>query len=425
MVWEQLDSAIARDAEPDELLAIFGQDPAGANERGRSTFAGLQDAMDEAWRARLRAADQLVQEDRFAEAQVAFETLASWFPERANFVARAAAAGEWQKQMEIGEPWTEPVLHLFIHSLIIRPELAFDGDYQDVGYREYMITRLEFTRMLDQMLDRHFVLVDIRDLYEVDEDGNVTQRHPNVPHGKTPFVFSIDDVSYYEYMEGNGFAERLQIDDDLNVATVVVQDDGSEVVTLDGDAMPILDQFVLDHPQFSLGGAKGILAVTGYEGVFGWDFSRDQVDHPDFERRRATAGEIADRLSETGWAFASHSYTHGNWIASPASSFGRFRFDADNWEAEIAPVLGGTDIYISPFGYWLSDSNPRFDYLMDEKGFNVFAPISDGLLTEFHDKGVIMHRLAVDGYMLREAPERLAPWFDAGTVIDEARGLGE
>jgi len=302
--WAELDAAIARNAEPEELLWIFAQDPQAVDQRGRNTFAGLQDAMDEQWPERLRAADQLVQEDRFVEAQVAFDELAAWFPDRSDFAARAVAAEEWQTQIEVGEPWTEPVLHLFIHSLIIRPELAFDGDYQDTGYREYMITRLEFTRMLDQMLDRDFVLVDIRDLYDAGEDGSVTQQYPLVPPGKTPFVFSIDDVSYYEYMEGNGFAERLEIDADLNVATVVIQDDGSELVTLDGDAMPILDQFVLDNPEFSLGGAKGILAVTGYEGVFGWDFSRDQRDHPDYERNQTAAAEISERLRETGWSFA-------------------------------------------------------------------------------------------------------------------------
>jgi len=62
---------------------------------------------------------------------------------------------------------------------------------------------------------------------------------------------------------------------------------------------------------------------------------------------------------------------------------------------------------------------------MDDKEFNVFAPISDGLRTEFHDNGVIMHRLAVDGYMLRDAPARLEPWFDPYEVIDEARGLSD
>lgn len=34
--------------------------------------------------------------------------------------------------------------------------------------------------------------------------------------------------------------------------------------------MPILNKFVKEHPDFSLNGEKGVVALTGYEGVLGY-----------------------------------------------------------------------------------------------------------------------------------------------------------
>ena len=35
-----------------------------------------------------------------------------------------------------------------------------------------------------------------------------------LPEGKKPFVMSQDDVCYYEYMDGDGFASRMIIGED-------------------------------------------------------------------------------------------------------------------------------------------------------------------------------------------------------------------
>ena len=42
------------------------------------------------------------------------------------------------------------------------------------------------------------------------------------------------------------------------------------VVTGDYDVVPILDSFIKEHPDFSYHGRKGILAMTGYDGVLGY-----------------------------------------------------------------------------------------------------------------------------------------------------------
>ena len=46
-------------------------------------------------------------------------------------------------------------------------------------------------------------------------------------------------------------------------------DDGT-VVTGSFDLVPLLEDFIAEHPDFSYKGARAVLAFTGYQGVLGY-----------------------------------------------------------------------------------------------------------------------------------------------------------
>ena len=48
-----------------------------------------------------------------------------------------------------------------------------------------------------------------------------------------------------------------------------IEDDG-RVSVGDYDMVPLIDRFVEKHPDFSYRGAKGIVALTGYNGILGY-----------------------------------------------------------------------------------------------------------------------------------------------------------
>lgn len=102
------------------------------------------------------------------------------------------------------------------------------------------------------------------------------------------------------YMDGDGFATKLVVDDEGKVRNEYVEDDGSISVG-DYDMVPLIDRFVEKHPDFSYRGAKGIVALTGYNGILGYrtdqsyetrpdDLDQNKVDwldsHPDFALRK-------------------------------------------------------------------------------------------------------------------------------------------
>src|SRR5205814_1329053 len=81
--------------------------------------------------------------------------------------------------------WTGPVEHLFFHTLVLHPELAFTPN-DAAGFADYFVTAAEFRRIVDQMYANRWTLVDIHRAI----DGTV-----RVPAGRKPFVLSVDDVN--------------------------------------------------------------------------------------------------------------------------------------------------------------------------------------------------------------------------------------
>ena len=127
-------------------------------------------------------------------------------------LSQAIASYQEQKDACIDYP-LEEITHVFFHTLVVDPEKAFDGDTKTAGYNQVMTTVDEFRRIIQSMYDRGYVLVSPHDMASLDENGVMQRRSILVPEGKIPFVLSQDDVSYYHYMDGDGFATRLVLDE--------------------------------------------------------------------------------------------------------------------------------------------------------------------------------------------------------------------
>ena len=136
----------------------------------------------------------------------------------------------------------DQIPHVFFHTLIADDALAFDGDLDEAGYNQVMTTISEFNSIIEQMYSRGYVMVSLHDLADVRDDGSVGKKELRLPEGKTPFVLSQDDVSYYHYMVGDGFASRLIVDESGLVKNTYVEDDGSISIG-DYDMVPLIDRF--------------------------------------------------------------------------------------------------------------------------------------------------------------------------------------
>lgn len=137
----------------------------------------------------------------------------------------------------------EEVTHVFYHTLIKDPAKSFDGDYKEGDYNQVMTTIDEFNKITQTMYDKGYVMVSIKDMAIADENGNITPGEILLPPGKIPFVLSQDDVCYYHYMDGDGYATKLVVDAEGKVRNEYVEDDGTVSVG-DYDMVPLIDRFV-------------------------------------------------------------------------------------------------------------------------------------------------------------------------------------
>ena len=332
----------------------------------------------------------------------------------------------------------EKVTHVFYHSLIKDTSKAFDGDYKTADYNQVMTTIDEFQKITQIMYEKGYVMVSVYDMAKANEDGSISRGEILLPPGKIPFVLSQDDLCYYHYMDGDGYATKLIVDEEGKVRNEYVEDDGSISVG-DYDMVPLIDRFVEEHPDFSYRGAKGIIALTGYNGILGYrtdesyqtrpdDLDQNKVDwlnaHPDFdlEKERAGAKKVADAMKANGWLFASHTWGHQT-IAD--ISLDRLERDTKKFQNNVDPLIGGTDIIIFAFGTDLSDyadySGEKFDYLKSQ-GYNYFCNVdSSQYFVQIRDNYFRMGRRNLDGYRMYYNPDMISDLFPVADVWDSSR----
>ncbi len=312
--------------------------------------------------------------------------------------------------------------HIFFHSLVADPKKAFDGDGRSKGYNMYMATIKEFNKIIEKLYADGYVLVNMSDLTKriKNEDGSSYEAAElYLRNGKKPFVLSIDDVSYYAYMDGDGFANRIIIDGNGKSACEMKTADGT-ITTGDYDIVPILDRFVEEHPDFSYRGAKGLIALTGYEGILG--YRTNDKKSPTYKADRKTAKQVADALKAEGWEFGSHSWGHKN---MQTESLELLKRDTKRWMDEVEPLIGKTDVYVFPFGSDIEHTVGLYTsdkyHFLKQQGFTVFLNVYSKPWMQIRKDYVRMGRRPIDGQAMLQFPERLKDLFNPAEVIDPDR----
>lgn len=348
------------------------------------------------------------------------------------------------------------VTHVFFHSLIVDPKRGFSLTNSDrwnkatPGFCQWMTTCYEFDKMMEQMYENDFVLVSLYDMINITDDSDgveyVEGKNIYLPEGKKPFVLSVDDVSYYHSYDDRGCASKMIVDDDGNPTCEYITADG-ETLTGAYDCVPRLDKFIEKHPDFSYKGAKGTIALTGYNGILGYrtdpayrdkdedNLLEDQIAwlkaNPDFDwdKECAEARKVADAIKDDGWTFASHTWGH---IRIGDSELDRIKTDNEKWKEGVEPLVGNTDIIIFAHGQDLAawdeeySETEKFRYLKGQ-GYTIFCNVdgSTKYFVQIGDEYLRMGRRNLDGIRLWRAiyggSDLLSDLFDPSTVIDPDR----
>jgi len=315
----------------------------------------------------------------------------------------------YQNQMNALAPYTKAVPILYFHTLISDPKIAFGKtSHSPADYKQRYVTTYEFKKIIEQMLARGYVIVNFDDVY-ANVNGTLVRKELKLPAGKLPFILTEDEIAYSDPMPLDGFARGLILDNGEITARVLTTD--GIVKSSDAELVPIIEAFIKEHPEFSYRGARGVLSATGFAGTLGFRLSN--------KTEIADAKAVAAALKEKGWVFSCTSYYEYEDTYSTSPSPSKINTDLTLWNTRIKPILGNTQLFVSPYGNMLTGANLL---AIKNFGYNVFFTSDNTTNVTTNNGMLIVSRIGITGDSFKtNAAYFNANFFNVSEIIDPAR----
>ena len=350
----------------------------------------------------------------------------------------AGRRDDYTAAMEALVVWDDPskVVNLSFQLLIADVDRAVDHAVYSYSFNKNFVTTGEFSQILQQLYENDYILVSMDDII-TEENGIYNAKPLRLPAGKKPLMLTQTNVNYNIYLidsdgdklpdkNGGGFASKMVLDSAGNITCEMVDRNG-QTVTGAFDMVPILENFLLDHPDFSYRGARAVLALTGYNGLFGYRTNAEALEEfgqAAYDEAVAGAKQIAEKLRTLGYDFACYTYEN---IPYGTSSVQQIKADLSGWRSEVVPILGTTDMLVYAQLTDIADdmrySGDKYN-LLHENGFRYYL----GFCNQTHpwvyiqDSYVRQGRLLVTGASLAHHADWFNGMFDAASILDPARG---
>lgn len=338
--------------------------------------------------------------------------------------------------------WEDPnqIPNLSFQLLVADSDRGFSHDTYGYSINRNFITTTEFSKILLQLYENGYILVDLDDFVvtETALDGTTTYKAKPLylPKGKKPIMLTQTNVNYNYYLidsdgdkipdaNGTGIASKLLWNG--NTFSNEMVDSNGQIVTGAFDLVPILESFIAKHPGFSYRGARAILALTGYNGLFGYRTHPSAANYfGDSSYRQAIqdATTVAMALRDRGYTLACYTYEN---IGYGDSSVAQIKNDLTGWVNEVVPILGNINILtyaqLSDITTDPAYSGEKYETLRDT-GFRFYLGFcTDGkpwatITNDYVRQGRIM----VTGANLAHHADWFTGLFDASMVLDTNRG---
>lgn len=345
--------------------------------------------------------------------------LRSFFFLLLNFFLMAVCAAKIKDQTET-IVYKGPIYNIFFHPTIAYPKIAFDHKNTRLEYIDsWFITTREFNKILPELYAKGFVLFSPKDLFTEKEDNKgkliITRKKILLPIGKKPLVLSLDDYNFYTSMKLHGTIHRFWVDPQNRLATVTHQNAQQAIIRYDQEIPQLLEKFIAIHPDFSFNHARGIFALTGYNGIFGYNIQNRSGSF--YLSQLQEAKKVVRKLKEMGWEFGSHSYFH---LGSSQQSKRDFEISEKRWIKEVGQLVNPSSYYIFPFGDpW--DEHPERMNFLKSLGYKYFFGVSTAPRLQIKSGIVLMERFPIDGLALRNRYSHIKTFITPSNVFDIER----
>ena len=320
--------------------------------------------------------------------------------------------------------------NLSFHVLIHDMSKAIQSKDFGGNYNKNFVTTGEFTKILENLYRNGYVLVDFESFVGAKTDINGNAQFEAVPihlpADKKPVMITETMVNYFDYMidlndddlpDYSGFPSKLVLDASGDIKAEYVDANGQTNVG-NYDLVPILEDFIASHPDFSYRGARAILAVTGHEGVFGYRINSAVVANKGndyWETQVAGAKEITNALREKGYTIACYTYkndAYAGWSVAQISA------DLQSWQTQITSVIGNVDTFVFAKMSNISDYNGAAFQTMYQSGFRYFISNGESPMTQVNPTYIRQNRLMVTGETMQHYSSRFTGLFDCAAILE-------
>ena len=329
------------------------------------------------------------------------------------------AVREYTSAMNSLTEYTGEIAHLCFPTLIEDTMRAFDGDERSSIYDSQMVTTKEFKGILEELYKNGYVLIRLSDIAKIftDERGvSIMERESlMLPPDRKPIIISQDNLSYADVTNGDGIATKLVLDENGDVKALYTDSEGHDLKG-DYDLIPILDSFIAEHPDFSYRGARGIVSVSGEEGVFGYMVAQGALMTE--SQNPETVSRIADALRAGGWEIACAGYSHAY---MNDMSLDQLMDDVSQWKEQVGTLVGDASILFYPYGGEVEYPGDKLEYLLENGLIYLCGLWADQNFLELGENYMRQTRRFVDGYTLENAPDYFSAYFNVSTIIDRDR----
>lgn len=349
---------------------------------------------------------------------------------------------EYEKALRSLVAWEDPsqIVNLSFQLLVADPARGFTHETYGNSINRNFVTTVEFSKILQQLYSNGYILVDFDDFVDtvIAPDGTASYNAKTLylPSGKKPIMLTQTNVNYNYYLidsdddkiadgKGAGIASKL-LWDGSNFTCEMVDANG-QTVTGAYDLVPILESFIKEHPDFSYRGARATLALTGYNGLFGYrthPSAANTFGETAYRQAIQDATAVANALRQSGYKLACYTYEN---IPYGDRSVTQIKNDLNGWINEVVPILGNLDILAYAQLTDISTdevySGEKYNTLRDA-GFRYYLGFCENgkswasITNEYVRQG----RILVTGSNLTHHADWFAPLFDAASVLDTTRG---
>ena len=406
-----------------------------ANRRESLSASQAADAAEKEYDALIAEAEALAAGYNYDEAIAKLNTFTGTDAEHQQAIT-AKKAEYTNAQSQLVE-WKDvsQIPNLSFHVLMADPTRAISDAQYGGLYNRNFVTIDEFSKILEQLYAGGYILIDFDSFIStstgVDGKESFFQSPLMLPAGKKPIMITETMVNYFNYMiDGNndgepdaggaGFACKLVVDANGDIKAQYV-DGSNQTLVGNYDLVPILEDFIKAHPDFSYRGARATLAVTGHEGVFGYRCNTSYIASKSqsyYDEQVAGAKEITQALREKGYTIASYTYSNQKYRDLSAKEISQ---EMTNWKNQVTPILGEVDVLVfARENGGINDYTGAVFTALSDTGFQYFVDDGEKPSVTINTSYVRQTRIMVTGMNMQWHPTWFTQYFDCNAVLDIA-----